>query len=170
MLDATAALKAATRNGRSSPARSNSAGSGLFDALVMAATGGAVGGVGMGPAAPGEVPVSSAYPFMNKAETFNMAPAPIMGGSRMGAGGSGFLPVRPTPLFAQPGATAPGVQRLHHPPQKNRSRLWSALSSGELDSLQVCHGVCAGEGGVLIRGPAEEGEECDLQVSLQSGF
>ena len=115
----------------------------------------------MGPAAPGEAPVSSAYPFMNKAETFNMAPAPIMGGSRMGAGGSGsgFLPVRPMPLFAQPGAAAAGVQRLHHPPQKNRSRLWSALSSGELDSLQVCHGCVPGSGGgSLIKGSAAQRE------------
>ena len=163
----TVPSKVLPRAGRASPARSNSGGSGLFDALVMAATagsappdgglergGGVAGpsmntsrgvlgtlertitgtsdflmpksGAGVGPGLTGMVG-GSTYPYAS------MAPPPGIGGGV----NSGFMPVRPS--AQQPAAT--GVQRMHPPPHKNRSRLWSALSSGELDSLQVWSGV-----------------------------
>ncbi|KAG2496671.1 hypothetical protein HYH03_005089 [Edaphochlamys debaryana] len=90
--------------GRESPKRSGTSVSQLFDALVMAATGGAEGAAaagGMG----GEPPVTSA------AHADRPADRPAAG----------------------------GVQRLHPPPNRNKSKLWSLgnLSfGGEVDSLQ----------------------------------
>ena len=119
--------------GKSSPDRSNSAGSGLFDALVMAATGGSVmtdeaaaGGVLNGA---GRSLMQDPFAIMSR------QPLPVPGG----APNVVYPLMRPAVVgsFEGPPVAAAIPQRMHAPPQKNRSRLWSALSSGELDSLQV---------------------------------
>ncbi|GAX73220.1 hypothetical protein CEUSTIGMA_g673.t1 [Chlamydomonas eustigma] len=150
-------------SGRDSPLPANSGGSGLFDALVMAATGGSGE---MNSALP--INVMAAHPNSGTNMAANIAyggfsgfpsatngsliPALpthheqlLMGQSTFGqpvlatgaygpaaaAAPSGFQPVRSgvAPNMVQP-------SRMHGPPHRNRSRLWSALSSGELDSLQ----------------------------------
>ena len=113
--------------GRSSPVRSNSAGSGLFDALVMAATGNVT--------ADGIAAVGQQAPHHDPFAVMSRLAAPALGGAPNAA----FAPVRPGGSAMPQAGAGPGAipQRMHAPPQKNRSRLWSALSSGELDSLQV---------------------------------
>ncbi|GLI64276.1 hypothetical protein VaNZ11_007492 [Volvox africanus] len=98
--------------GRESPKRSGNSVSQLFDALVMAATGGADGAAaagGMG----GEPPVTS--------------PAHVDRPERaVGGGGTG-------------GMGGFGGTRLHGPPGRNKSKLWSLNNlsyGGEVDSLQ----------------------------------
>ncbi|GLC45409.1 hypothetical protein PLESTB_000621700 [Pleodorina starrii] len=102
--------------GRESPKRSGTSVSQLFDALVMAATGGAdgaadgaAGGGGLG----GEPPVTSPA----------HADRPERG---LGGGGVGAM-------------GALGGPRLHGPPGRNKSKLWSINNlsyGGEVDSLQ----------------------------------
>ena len=92
-----------------SPKRSGSGMSQLFDALVMAATGGTEGAAaGL---AGGEAPVDSRA-GVAAAAAGNAVPAAAAQGS---------------------GRPAAGVHAL---PGRQKSRLWSALSYGDVDSLQ----------------------------------
>ncbi|GIM06215.1 hypothetical protein Vretimale_10481 [Volvox reticuliferus] len=98
--------------GRESPKRSGTSVSQLFDALVMAATGGADGAAAGGEMG-GEPPVTS--------------PAHVDRPER-GAGGGGTG-----------GMCGFGGTRLHGPPGRNKSKLWSLNNlsyGGEVDSLQ----------------------------------
>jgi hypothetical protein len=94
-----------------SPKRSGSGMSQLFDALVMAATGGTEGAAaGL---AGGEAPVDSRVGVASAAAAAN-AVAPVAG-----------LPGNGRPTAG-----------LHALPGRQKSRLWSALSYGDVDSLQ----------------------------------
>lgn len=105
-----------------SPKRSGSQVSLAFDALVMAATGGTEGAAAA--AGGGEAPVESR-----------------LGGPLAAAGltpGSGSLGAAAAAAAAAMAAsvgrsTGAGVHQL---PSRQRSRLWSALSYGDVDSLQ----------------------------------
>ncbi|GFR41791.1 hypothetical protein Agub_g2555 [Astrephomene gubernaculifera] len=100
--------------GRESPKRSGTSVSQLFDALVMAATGGAEGAAvadGLGDEPPVTSPAHADRPDRGA------------GGPSFGGGGGG-------------GATGP---RKHAPPGRNKSKLWSLNNlsfGGEVDSLQ----------------------------------
>jgi hypothetical protein len=96
--------------GASSPKRSGSQVSLAFDALVMAATGGTEGAAAA--AAGGEAPVESR-----------------LGGPLGGAGLSAAA-------AAAVAAVAGRGSNIHQLPSRQRSRLWSALSYGDVDSLQ----------------------------------
>jgi hypothetical protein len=97
--------------GLSSPKRSGSQVSLAFDALVMAATGGTEGAAAA--AAGGEAPVESR-----------------LGGPLAGAGGLSAA------AAAAVAAVAGRGSNIHQLPSRQRSRLWSALSYGDVDSLQ----------------------------------
>ncbi|KAG2446385.1 hypothetical protein HXX76_000970 [Chlamydomonas incerta] len=102
--------------GRESPKRSGTSVSQLFDALVMAATGGADGAAAAGGLG-GEPPVTSAAHVDQPRTT---------AGGMAGGGGTG-------------GAGGGATQRLHPPPNRNKSKLWSLNNlsyGGEVDSLQ----------------------------------
>jgi hypothetical protein len=96
--------------GHSGPERSGSQVSLAFDALVMAATGGTEGAAAA--AVGGEAPVESR-----------------LGGPLGGAGLSAAAAVAVA-------AVAGRGSSIHQLPSRQRSRLWSALSYGDVDSLQ----------------------------------
>lgn len=99
--------------GASSPKRSGSAASLAFDALVMAATGGTEGAAAA--AAGGEAPVESR-----------------LGGPLGGAAATGLSAAAAAAVAAVAGRGS----NMHQLPSRQRSRLWSALSYGDVDSLQ----------------------------------
>lgn len=131
-----------------SPQRStNSGSSGLFDALVM----------------PGQAPAAAPLGAVLADAGALLEPKPDSGLAGLGAGAGALLlsnsmfakpqppaAVQPQvpqlPAAQQPAKVDTATKRRRPPPQKSRSRLWSMLSQGELDSIQVrCgHGVGAG--------------------------
>jgi len=124
---ATAGRKPGSRSGRGaeSPMRSNSGVSGLFDALVMAATGEAEGAAAAGGG--GDANATSAYGGRDVLAGPDDADLLAIEAGGFGAAATGSR-------FPKPGTAGP--VRMRPPPQRSRSRLWSALSVGELDSLQ----------------------------------
>ncbi|KXZ47254.1 hypothetical protein GPECTOR_36g108 [Gonium pectorale] len=104
--------------GRESPKRSGTSVSQLFDALVMAATGGADGAAAAGGLG-GEPPVTSPA-HADRPDRVGPVPGMGFGG---GSGGGGGI----------------GGPRMHGPPNRNKSKLWSINNlsfGGEVDSLQ----------------------------------
>ncbi len=138
----------------------SSQGSGLFDALIMAATSrpaaaqqGLDGATLLSPGSFAGFPINAVRPIsaLATAEPFastrlqsaaattifaqqqpqqaQLLTSPLLVGG--GVGGAAAA--------AGVGATSPtagGAGRMRPPPQRDRSRLWSALSTGEIDSLQ----------------------------------
>ncbi|KAG1657442.1 hypothetical protein FOA52_011722 [Chlamydomonas sp. UWO 241] len=118
------------RRASGSPMRSNSGVSGLFDALVMAATGEAEGAAAGGGGQ--EANAESAFGV----RAVEGVAGDVVGGDAPDAPGGSALVVNNFIASRFPKPTGTGGQHMRPPPQRSRSRLWSALSLGELDSLQ----------------------------------
>lgn len=112
-----------------SPKRSGSQVSLAFDALVMAATGGTEGAAAA--AAGGEAPVESRLggPLPPAAA---LTPALTPGSSSISVGAAAAAAA--AAMAASVGRS--GGTGVHQLPSRQRSRLWSALSYGDVDSLQ----------------------------------
>ena len=138
--------------GPDSPRRSGSNASQLFDALVMAATGGTEGAAAA-PAANDTPAVDSRFGVVpgvgvvspNAAGVLAAAP-PLLPGAAgaavAAAAGASVTPVAAVSAAAAAAAAAAatavsrGTGAQHQLPSRQRSRLWSALSYGDVDSLQ----------------------------------
>jgi hypothetical protein len=122
--DVMAAAAAAAGNfarGPDSPKRSNSNVSQLFDALVMAATGGTEGAAAA--AAGGEAPVESRLGGGLGTSAHQQQQQALASASLSQAAAAAM-------------AAVTAGRGSHQLPARQRSRLWSALSFGDMDSLQ----------------------------------
>lgn len=139
--------------GPDSPKRSGSGMSQLFDALVMAATGGPDGAAAA--ALGGEPPVDSRLAAGNAAaqQAAAAAAAAALGAAAplLMAAAAGAA-VAPPPIAAAAAAAPP--PRQHNLPSRQRSRLWSALSYGDVDSLQNALDAFRAEDEIASGGPA----------------
>lgn len=140
--------------GPDSPRRSGSNASQLFDALVMAATGGTEGAAAA-PAANDTPAVDSRFGVVpgvgvvspNAAGVLAAAPPLLPGaaGAAVAAAAAAAAGASVTPVAAVSAAAAAAAAGAatavsrgaqHQLPSRQRSRLWSALSYGDVDSLQ----------------------------------
>jgi len=131
--------------GPDSPRRSGSNASQLFDALVMAATGGTEGAAA--------APAANDAPAVDSRFGAQISPAAVAAASLLpGAAAAAVAPVAAVSAAAAAAAAASaaaaataataaasrgtGSAAMHQLPARQRSRLWSALSYGDVDSLQ----------------------------------
>jgi hypothetical protein len=141
--------------GPDSPRRSGSNASQLFDALVMAATGGTEGAAAA-PAANDTPAVDSRFGVVPRVGVVSPGAAgvlaaapPLLPGAAgaavaaaaAAAAGASVTPVAAVSAAAAAAAAAAtavsrGTGAQHQLPSRQRSRLWSALSYGDVDSLQ----------------------------------
>jgi hypothetical protein len=138
--DALAGMLQPGRN-PDSPRRSGSNASQLFDALVMAATGGTEGAAAA-PAANDTPAVDSRF---GGTPQVSPSPAPMLPSTAAAAAAAAAV-AGATPLAAASAAAAAAAATaataasrgtgVHQLPSRQRSRLWSALSYGDVDSLQ----------------------------------
>ena len=135
--------------GPDSPRRSGSNASQLFDALVMAATGGTEGAAAA-PAAndapavdsralggPQVSPSGGAAPLLPVLPGVAGGVTPVAAASAAAAAAAAATAAAATAATAAASrGTSGAAAALHGQPHRQRSRLWSALSYGDVDSLQ----------------------------------
>lgn len=142
--DGFAGVLPAGRGPDSSPRRSGSNASQLFDALVMAATGGTEGAAA--------APAANDAPAVDSRMGVAVSPSAVAQLLPGVAGAGGVTPVAAASAAAAAAAAATaaaataataaaasrgtGSAAVHQLPSRQRSRLWSALSYGDVDSLQ----------------------------------
>lgn len=131
--------------GPDSPRRSGSNASQLFDALVMAATGGTEGAAA--------APAANDAPAVDSRFGAQISPAAVAAASLLPGAAAAVAPVAAVSAAAAAAAAASAAAAataataaasrgtgsgavVHQLPARQRSRLWSALSYGDVDSLQ----------------------------------